>query len=148
MNPFRQSPGLCGPASIKILMTHYGKDYSEEELAKLCFATAEKGTDHEDLVAGIEKLGHIPVVKSNATLEDLREYIKQDVPIIVGWWDVDDDHYSVVYDIDDKNIYLMDPELDEGRRTMPLEDWEKVWYDTDTELRTHVDRWMVAVPPS
>jgi len=146
MTPFRQTPSFCGPASLKILLGYYGKDYSEAELGKICRTTTEKGTNHADLLAGIRKLGYEPVAKENATLEDLKEWIAKDTPVIVGWWSTDDDHYSVVYGIDDRNIYLMDPELDEGRRSMPIEDWLKVWYDFEGELNVKVDRWMVAVP--
>ncbi|MBI5369845.1 hypothetical protein HZA85_01455 [Candidatus Uhrbacteria bacterium] len=32
---FLQTAGLCGPASLKILLSYFAKTYSEEELAKL-----------------------------------------------------------------------------------------------------------------
>jgi len=151
MNPFRQSPGLCGPASLKILMSYYGKDYTEEELTELCNATAEKGTEHADLAAAAEKLGHKPVAKAPATLDDLRDYVARNIPVIVGWWSEfgePDEHYSVVYDIDNKNIYLMDPEVDDtGRRVLPLDEWLRVWYDFEGEPKVKIERWILAVPP-
>lgn len=148
MNPFRQTPSFCGPASLKILFDYYGKTFTEAELGELCNTTIEHGTNHADMIAAVKKLGHEPVVKENATFDDLKEWIDNGVPVIVGWWSTDDDHYSVVYGLDDKNIHLMDPELDEGRRSMPREEWDKVWYDFESPARFRVERWMMAVPPS
>jgi len=146
LKPFRQSEGMCGPASLKIILDAYGKEYSEKELAEICHTTPDVGTNHEDLVSCVERLGHTPAVKSDATVQELRDYVKRDVPVVVGWWDVDDDHYAVVYDVDETHVHMMDPELDEGERQMPIEEFEKVWYDFDSQLNIKVNRWMMAVP--
>jgi len=136
---------MCGPASVKIVLAYYGQDRTEKELADICQTTPDIGTNHDDLTFCIKKLGFMPVVKSNATIDDLRTYIKRDVPVIVGWWDEDDDHYAVVYAVDDSHIHMMDPELDEGERHMPIADFEKVWYDFDSELNIKVNHWMMAI---
>lgn len=148
MNPFRQTPGLCGPASLKILFDYYGKEYSEAELAEICNATVDKGTNHKDLIAAVVKIGHTPIVKSDASLDDIRNFIQSNIPVVVGWWSVDDDHYSVVYDINDKKIYLMDPQLDEGSCSYDLDEWMKIWHDKDSPETEEVNQWMMAVPPS
>ncbi len=148
LKPFRQSPGLCGPASLKILLSHYGKEYTETELAQLCLATAEHGTSHKDLIQAIKKLGGDPIEKAGATIDEIKAYVDQDIPVIVGWWSADndpDDHFSVVYAVDEKGISMMDPELDEGTRTLSHKAFEQVWYDFDGPENKRVDRWMVAV---
>jgi predicted double-glycine peptidase len=147
LKPFRQRPSFCGPASLKILLEHYGKEYSESELGIICRTTVEQGTNHADMVEGVRKLGYTPFTKENASLDDIKYWLDKDMPVVVGWWSTDDDHYSVVYGIDDKNIYLMDPELDEGKREMALEEWDKVWFDFEGPLKYKVERWMLAVPP-
>lgn len=146
LNPFRQSAGLCGPASLKILLNHYGKDYTEDELAELCRATADKGTDHAGLVEAVRAIGYEPLVKDMATVAELRGLVEQEIPVIVGWYSTDEDHYSVVYDVDDENVSMMDPELDEGIRVMPIPEFETVWYDFDSGAGDRVERWMLAVP--
>lgn len=146
LKPFRQSEDKCGPACVKIILDHYGREYSEEELAKIAHTTPDIGTNHEDLVTAVETLGLTPAVKSNATLDDLKAYLSKDVPVIVGWWDVDEYHYSVIFDIDDRQIRMMDPDSETGECTMPIPEFEKVWYDTDSELDTIVRRWMMAIP--
>lgn len=143
----RQSPGLCGPASLQILLSHYGKEFTEDELSKLCEATAEHGTDHSGLIKAVEALGERPVVKTGASIEDLRHFVERETPVIVGWWNDTEDHYSVAYELDDETISMMDPQLEEGTRTMAIPDFEKAWYDFDGPENVRVDRWMMAIPP-
>jgi ABC-type bacteriocin/lantibiotic exporter with double-glycine peptidase domain len=147
LKPFRQSPGFCGPASLKMVFDHFGTDFSEAEIGKACNTTKEQGTNHVDMINGAKRLGFDPKAKDNATLADIRDWLNTGVPVVVGWWSTDEDHYSVVYGIDEKNIYLMDPELDEGKREMPLEEWDKVWFDFEGPLKYKVERWMLAAPP-
>ncbi|MFH1078224.1 MAG: cysteine peptidase family C39 domain-containing protein [Patescibacteria group bacterium] len=149
LNPFRQSTGLCGPASLKILLDYYGKTYTEEELAKLCDATADRGTDHVNMVEAVRKLGNEAVAKENATFDDIREAVRMNIPVVVGWYSTfgdPDDHFSVVFAIDDTTISMMDPERDEGSITMPVEEFEKAWYDFDGPDDVRVERWMMTVP--
>ena len=51
---YLQSTGLCGPASLKILLSHFGKDFSESDLAGLASAAAGlergMGTEHEGMI--------------------------------------------------------------------------------------------------
>ncbi|MCI0479111.1 cysteine peptidase family C39 domain-containing protein [Candidatus Uhrbacteria bacterium] len=149
LNPFRQSTGLCGPASLKILLDFYGRTFTEEELAELCEATAEYGTDHANMVEAVRALGGEPVAKSDATLDDIREAVRRGIPVVVGWYSTfgePDDHYSVVYAIDDATISMMDPERDEGSVTMPLDEFDKAWHDFDGPENVRVDRWMMTIP--
>lgn len=150
LNPFRQSEGLCGPASLKILFDHYGREFSEDELAHLCNATADVGTDHAGMAMAAEQLGEKPIVKEGATIEELRGYVDKEIPVIVGWYsDFEgeaDNHYSVVYHVDDEVISMMDPERDEGTTTMPIADFEKVWFDFDGMEEKRVERWMMVIP--
>jgi len=149
LNPFRQSPGLCGPASLKILLDYYGRTYTEGELSEICNATAEYGTDHADMVAAVASIGGEPVEKFGASLDDIRGFVDDEIPVIVGWFSEyggQGDHYSVVYAMDNETLSMMDPERDEGSVTMPLDAFEKVWYDFDGPDDVRVERWMMAVP--
>ncbi|MEK7211684.1 MAG: cysteine peptidase family C39 domain-containing protein [Patescibacteria group bacterium] len=146
----RQTPGFCGPASLKILLTHYGKDFSEEELSRLCDATFDFGTEHDGLVKAVKEIGGHCFTKEDAGIEDLNFFIKRDIPVIVGWWSEDIDHYSVVFNIDDENIYLMDPEKeleDDGAIVkMPIHEFDKLWYDFEGKNNDRkVLHWFMAV---
>lgn len=149
LNPFLQSPGLCGPASLKILLDYYGKTFTEGELAELCNATAERGTDHADMVAAVAAIGGEPVEKIGASVDDIRGYVEKEIPVIVGWYSEygePGDHYSVVYAIDNETVSMMDPEREDGSVTMSVTEFEKVWYDFDGPDDVRVERWMMAIP--
>ena len=128
LKPFRETPGLCGPASLKMVLEYYGVLVSEARLAQIAGTTKEKGTLKEDLIRAAKHFGFQVFSKDRSTLSDLRYFIKRKIPVIVNWFLDDEGHYSVVVDIDRKKVVLMDPHLG-GLRTMPIEKFLRVWFD-------------------
>jgi ABC-type bacteriocin/lantibiotic exporter with double-glycine peptidase domain len=130
--------GYCGPASLKILLSYYGIEKSEKELAILCKTKTDLGTDDKGIKSAAEKLGFKVVMKNNSSFKDIEGWLKKGVPVIVDWFtrgradytdaDVADGHYSVVTGIDDKFIYLQDPEIGKIRK-LEKEDFMTVWFD-------------------
>ncbi len=125
---FRQSEGFCGPASLKIVLHYYGKKVSEKQIAKMAGSTVKKGTPPESIVKAAESFGFKAVLRENASLSDIRKYIKKGIPVIVNWFFEDDGHYSVAVGMDDKKIYLSDP-FDARIRKISLEMFKRVWFD-------------------
>lgn len=144
LTPYRQAQNLCGPASLKVLLAYYDRQHSEDDLAKMCKSTPEIGTTHAQLITGIKSLGAEVDARDKATIDDLRKYVEDDVPVIVGWWCEDEPHYSVVYEVGKSRIFMMDPQTESGIRIMPLEDFEKVWHDMEGG-KEKVERWMLAI---
>lgn len=141
--PVRQTPGLCGPATLKIILQHHNKEYSEDELAKLCKVTPNTATSHEKIIEGTKAVGGIVEAKSGATMDMLRDYIENEIPVMVGWRDDKGDHYGVIYEIGKLKVFMMDPETESGIRIMTIPDFEAAWHDTHAGERT--ERWMMAV---
>ncbi len=134
LKPFRQTPGFCGPASLKMIFDYYGISIGESALAKLCGATKEKGVSVDGLVKAAKSFGFKTFVKKNSSLADIEYFVKRNVPVIVDWFLKDDGHYSVVVDINKRNIILMDPTLRKvliyiRRRKLLLEDFYRTWFD-------------------
>jgi ABC-type bacteriocin/lantibiotic exporter with double-glycine peptidase domain len=130
VEPFIQSHGLCGPASLKILLSYFVKNYSETQLLQLSSATCDDGTEHEGMVQAIKSIGGYVFTKENGTLEELEYLVKEEkLPVIIGWFDKDGDHYSVIVNITDKNIIIVDPAVDEPERWIDKEIFPKVWFD-------------------
>lgn len=103
-------------------------------MAKLSGMTQKEGTSPEGIIRAAKRLGFNVFMKKNSSLADLRQFIKRKIPVIVDWFLEDDGHYSVVVDIDKKNITLMDPTLRKiliyvRRRKMPLDYFFRVWFD-------------------
>ncbi|MCR4276284.1 MAG: C39 family peptidase [Candidatus Parcubacteria bacterium] len=139
LTPFQETlhEAMCGPASLKIVLDYYGIDKSEQELADLMGKTDE-GTDEYGFRTAAESLGLEFKMKNEAELSDIQNFLKDDVPVIVNWFtrgradysdsDIADGHYSVVAGLDDKYIYLQDPELG-ILRTLRRDDFARVWFD-------------------
>jgi predicted double-glycine peptidase len=160
MTPFRQRPGYCAPACIKIVCSHFGREYDEHFLGTLCGTTSAEGTYHADLVRVAKMLGANVRAGANGTVADLRRLIlKERLPVIVGWyspsnprkWKFDpykdplDDHFSVVYHLTRTHVFMMDPELNNGRRKIRIARFLKLWWDTDTPRNGRVNRWYLAM---
>lgn len=130
--------GMCGPASLKIVLDYYGVEKSEQELAQLCGTKEDLGTDDQSIKKAAEDLDFKVEIKNNSSFDDIEKWLDKEVPVIVNWFtrgrtdyadeDVADGHYSVVCGLDDENIYLQDPETG-GMRKMDKEDFMTVWFD-------------------
>lgn len=140
VKPFQETlhADMCGPASLKIVTDYYGVNKSEKELAELCNLVPGLGVDDKSIANAAEKLGFKVEIKNEASFEDLENWLKKGVPVIVDWFtrgrqdyddsEVADGHYSVVIGLDDEYIYLQDPETG-GERKIDREDFMKVWFD-------------------
>lgn len=129
LKPFRQTPGLCGPASLKMVFDYYGVSILEDEIAKIAGASKEKGTSRAGLIKAAKHFGFDGFSKENSSLSDLRYFLKRKIPVIVDWFFEDEGHYSVVVDIDKKNITLIDPSFKKGVRKFSLEKFLRIWFD-------------------
>lgn len=127
---YLQNAGLCGPASLKILLSYFGKLFSETELAQLAQATIEQGTEHEGMITAIKEINGYVFTKENGTLEEIEYFVKKEkLPVIIGWFDQDGDHYSVVVNITDKNVIIVDPAKNEPTRWLDKVIFPKIWFD-------------------
>ncbi|MCX6764172.1 MAG: C39 family peptidase [Candidatus Nealsonbacteria bacterium] len=111
---------MCGPASLKIVLDYYGTKKSEQELAWLTGLVPGLGIDDKSILKAAESLGFKAQIKNGSTFDDIEEWLKKGVPVIVDWFTrgrcdyndskLADGHYSVVFGLDDEYIYLQDPE--------------------------------------
>jgi len=144
VKPFQETLNfsMCGPASLKIVLGYYGLEKSEKELAKLCQHDKNLGVDDEKIKKAAESLGFKVSVKNNSRFKDIEKWLDKKVPVIVNWFtkgrqdysesEVADGHYSVVVGLDNKYIYLQDPEIGKIRKIKRY-DFMKVWFDFNGE---------------
>lgn len=92
----------CGPSCLKIIAKFYGKYYSLQYLRDKCGITRE-GVSFLDISYAAESIG-FRSLSIKATVENLKTQIP--LPCIVHW---NDNHFVVVYKVNDKKIYLSDP---------------------------------------
>ncbi len=145
MTPVRMLPGLCGPAALKVVLTYYKKEYTHDEIAKLCEVTPDEHASHAKMISGAQAAKLKVTDLEKATINDIRHFVDEDVPVIVGWQLEGKDHYSVVYDVGKMKIFMMDPITESGIRIMPIEGFEAVWSDHGGDKDAGVTRWMMGV---
>ena len=146
----QQETGSCGLAALRAVMLTFGTDVSEDQLKPLVGWSAEEGSSWEGLAAAAAALGFDVDARAGARLADLVHMVgEHGLPVLVGWFSGDDGHFSVVKSIDEQQVTLMDVELG-GDRMMPLDQFERVWFDFDGETAEHeglVDRGMMVITP-
>lgn len=145
VKPFQETlhASMCGPASLKIVFDYYGLKKSEKELALLAGTNKDFGTDDKGISRAAKSLGFNCVVKNKCTFSDIEEWLKKGVPVIVDWFtrgrldysnsEVADGHLSVVIGLDDKSVYIQDPEIGKVR-IIERNDFMKVWFDFSGEF--------------
>lgn len=143
-----QSDAMCGPASLKAALKFYGVDVPEAMLKRLSDASTRDGTSPQGLAQAAIDLGFDAEVRQHVTFDELRAYVRDGVAVVVDWFDQNMGHYSVVKDVTDDTIVLMDPSDDGSTRRMKLADFEKVWFDfMDWEMENPTRRLAIVVRP-
>lgn len=145
LQPFQETLhcGMCGAASLLIVLKYYGVEKSEQELASMLDIDSKLGTDSMSIKRVVENLGLKVEIKNECTFEDIEKWLDRKIPMIVDWFshgrtdysdsEMADGHYSVVAGLDKEYIYLQDPEIG-GIRRMKREDFMGVWFDFEGEL--------------
>ena len=124
----------CGPACLKMILAFMGMNYSENELETIC-ETGWLGNTCEEIVEGAKKLGFKSEVLENIDIEELKQLLESNYPIIallspsilyggiVGFG-----HFVVIIGFDELKVYYHDPafEKDLGKPIdVFFEAWEK-----------------------
>lgn len=162
VKPFQETlhGGYCGPASLKIVLDYYGVQRNEREIAERCGRNSKLGTNDVLIKRAVKFYGFNVEIKNKANFTDIQKWLNKGVPVIVNWFTrgrkdynnskVPDGHYSVVMELDRKNIYLQDPEIG-AMRTIKREDFLRVWFDFKKEQMTSwkdtIIRQLIAIYP-
>lgn len=138
LKPFIQTDdSRCGPATLKIVLDYYGISATEDELCIKCRHSYQNGCKNDDMEKVLESYGLKTYSKVNATIKDIEYWIEKRIPVIVDWFstgvtvqdkDCADGHASIVVDIDDTHIYILDPEHGKIRKILQ-KDFMRVWFD-------------------
>ena len=140
VKPFQETLyySYCGPATLKILFSYYGIDKTEKELAKMAGWNKVLGIDDRGMKKAAEKIGFKVKIKNNSSYKDIQKWLDKGVPVIVNWFtrgrndypesETADGHYSVAVGLDDKFVYLQDPEIGKMRKIKRY-DFMRVWFD-------------------
>lgn len=134
----------CGAAAMRMVLESLGIKKSEKELISLLKTNTKVGTWHYQMSALAEKYKLNYVVNRNASIKELKEFLKNKYLIIVCYYLVEEKtaHYAVVSDIDDKNIYLHDPWLGANHK-LSLSYFRKNW--VSDKIYEKEQKWFIGI---
>lgn len=86
--PFQETlhASMCGPASLKMVLSYYGIEKSEAELAEVTGSSGELGTDDASIAKAVTSLGLTVEIQNESSFEDIDVWLKKGVPVIVDWF--------------------------------------------------------------
>ena len=124
--PFYKQPDAmdCGPVCLKMIAGYYGKNFSMQQLRKLC-KIGKQGTTMLDLIDAAENIGF----KTMAAALEYNKLNKLPLPFIVHW---NKEHYVVVYEVNDESFYIADPALN-GKITLNAIEFLAGWSINDED---------------
>lgn len=100
----------CGPTCLKIISRHYGRNIPIEYLRAKCEVSRD-GVTLSNLRNAAESIGFTTLL---AHL-DLKNLTTVPLPFIAYW---QRKHFVVVYDIDEKNVWISDPAFGRAKHTI------------------------------
>jgi ABC-type bacteriocin/lantibiotic exporter with double-glycine peptidase domain len=110
--PFVKQKGFfCGPAAMASVMRFYGRNISQEEVAKVVYTPKLKGALISDMENYAREMGYKAETK-NGDLKTLMSLIDEGVPAItlvdLGQWIISQPHYYVVYGYNkSRNVFFL-----------------------------------------
>jgi ABC-type bacteriocin/lantibiotic exporter with double-glycine peptidase domain len=127
LNIKKQIPNYCGPTALKMVLDFYGIKKSQKEIGRLSNVD-EDGTEPWELLQAAKLYGISGEYIVGCSIEKLKSFISQGIPIIVDFQGNQGGHYSVVVGFEDGQIYLADPQS--GKIVSFLEEeFRERWYE-------------------
>ena len=72
----------CGPSALQAVLSYWGRDVEENDLAVLLGTTSAVGTFPEDIARGARTLGFDAEVKEGLTLDEVQSRTANGEPMI------------------------------------------------------------------
>ena len=119
----------CGPTALRMISKHYGKSYSLQFLREKCYIDRE-GVSLKGISEAAENIGFRTLavkIPFNGRKDDPC-LLNAPTPSIVHW---NQNHFVVVYKVNNKNIWIADPA--DGKFRLTHEDFKKSWISDDDQ---------------
>jgi len=138
----QETPDTCGPSAIRAVLSYYGIDVTEKQVVAGVNMDPEWGAEPDEMVRYMSEFGLQPEIRSEMTIEDLKKYTQELIPVIVvvqAWGsgdyenDWDDSHYVVVKSVGDEFIMFEDPSSD-SESMLTIKEFKKRWHGWDYDI--------------
>jgi len=134
----QQTQYTCVAASTAACIMAYGKDVDENAVNKVLGASAMRGARWEEAMAALQYFGLRGHLVVPATLSMVRSWTDAGIPVMIAWnpegrpWS----HASVVFDVDDTHVHVMDPNCPDPEdfvRIVPIDEFHSKWVEKFSE---------------
>lgn len=128
----------CMATSLAACLQAWDKPVTEEDVNRMLGASPGRGASWEELLACAQYFGMRATLVVPSTLAQVRSWTDTGVPVIIAWnpegrpWS----HASVVYDVDDEYVYVMDsniPDPNQTTRIVSHGEFYKAWIEKFSE---------------
>lgn len=130
----QQADGYCLPACAQMVLAYWGINRNQYRLGRQLRTIPGAGTPGSRLLRLASR--NLDVDYKTGTLDDLRAALAQGVPAIVlvntkhfAHWTLETLHAVVVIGMDDVNVIINDPGMDQGSTLVTLGDFHLAWDD-------------------
>lgn len=136
LSPVRQrTQYTCMATSMSMSLQALGYQTDEDEVNKLMGCRPGQGASWEDAIATAQHYGARCHLVSPATLEQVKDWTDQGIPVMIAWNPEGRDwsHASVIFDVeDDLTVHIADPNIpnpSETVRVLSAEEFYGKWFE-------------------
>lgn len=135
-----QTYNNCGPAALSMVLSAYGTDVSQEELGNQMrpYNSPDGGNDDksvfpQEFVTYAEKYGYEALYRPNGDMRKLKQFIANDIPVVVRTWlspEEDISHYRIIKGYNDQeNVFIQDDSYQGKDITYTYDEVMDMWKD-------------------
>ncbi|MCL4294323.1 MAG: C39 family peptidase [Anaerolineae bacterium] len=124
----------CGPATITMNLSYYGRTETQVEAAQFLKPNQEdKNVSPDELAAYARSLGFEAVVRVGGDLDLLKSFLSNDLPVIVEFWTNPEDnggmgHYRLFTGYDEAGGYFIaEDSLNGSGIQVPMAEFDAYW---------------------
>lgn len=102
---------MCGPAVLQMVLAFFGVHAEQEALAHLVTTSPKFGTPASRMARAAREYGFGYTVKQGASVEDIKIYLGDDLPVIVNFIEPDgnEGHFGLVIGHEEDELIIHDP---------------------------------------
>jgi ABC-type bacteriocin/lantibiotic exporter with double-glycine peptidase domain len=150
----------CGAAAVRsIYASLTGIVLDDKSLKDKLKVDKIQGTRSEEIKKFFEEKKLVVTEAENFSIDDIKKELGQERLCLVVYqaWgtekeyeELESGHYSVIYGVDDEDVYLLDPSIHKddglglGKRKLSLERFSANWRDKDEDGRVYT-KWCLSV---
>lgn len=145
----------CAVACVQSTLARYGIWFRQDTLAEILHQKPILGTDYQNIISYLQRLGFSAMMAENMSIDDLKNYIDEGIApmlVIQAWpddeieypFDWKDAHCIVACGYYDQGIYVMDPWTLGNFTYLSFTELMERWHAVDQTSVRHLQSGIIA----